>query len=70
MAQRGPNRFLKSEAARLIKAAKAAGAKKIKVEVEPATGKITLLLDQEEAAGTVEHNEWDEAYGADQAKAR
>jgi hypothetical protein len=46
--RRGPNRFLKSETTRAIKAAKAAGASK--VEIEPATGKITVLLGPQAAA--------------------
>jgi hypothetical protein len=68
--QRGPNRFLKSETTRAIKAAKAAGASRVELEI-PGGGKMTFFLDnQNKAAGTAEHNEWDEAYGADQAKAR
>jgi hypothetical protein len=68
--ERGPNRFLKSETTRAIKAAKAAGASRVELEI-PGGGKMTFFLDnQKKAAGTAEHNEWDEAYGADQAKAR
>jgi hypothetical protein len=63
--ERGPNRFLRSEATRAIKAAKLAGARI--VEIDPATGKIRVFLgDQEKAAKPAEGNEWDtESYGKD-----
>jgi hypothetical protein len=64
--QRARGRF---SAVRAIKAAKAAGASKVEIDLQ--SGKIAVYLgqgqDEAKASGS---NEWDEAYGADQAKAR
>ena len=66
---RSPCRFLKSEVARAIKAARDAGGQS--VEIDPATGKIRVFLgNQDEAAKTAERNEWDEEYGENKTQAR
>jgi hypothetical protein len=53
---RGPNRIRESEIRRAIKAAKKAGGGS--VELDPATGRIIVHLNQDTAAPTTE-NEWD-----------
>ena len=40
---RGPNRFLESEVARAVKAARKAGGQSV-VEIDPVTGKIRVFL--------------------------
>ena len=67
---RRPCRFLKSEVARAIKAAKEAGGQS--VEIDPVMGKIRVFLgDQGEAAKPAEGNEWDEQlYGKAQTQIR
>ena len=67
---RGPNRFLESEVARAVKAARKAGGQSV-VEIDPVTGKIRVFLgNQDEAAKAAEHNEWDDEYGEDQTEVR
>jgi hypothetical protein len=58
---RGPNRFNQREVTRAVRAAHESGAPVDRVEVDPATGKISVILAKpggEAAADTV--NEWDE----------
>jgi hypothetical protein len=52
---RGPNRIRESEIRRAIKAAKKAGGGS--VELDPATGRIIVHLNQDAAQPT--ENEWD-----------
>jgi hypothetical protein len=68
--ERGPNWFLKREVARAIRAAKEAGGQS--VEIDPATGRIRVILgDQNGAAANAEHNEWDkELYGTGKTEVR
>jgi hypothetical protein len=42
--RRGVNRFLESELARALRAAKRAGAPVDRIEVDPTTGKIAVIL--------------------------
>jgi hypothetical protein len=42
-AERGPNRFRRTEVTRLAKAAIAAGIEPGRIEVDPVSGKITLI---------------------------
>ena len=55
---RGNNRVRKTEVDRVIRSAKQAGASGI--VVDPTTGKITVLLDRNEAAKAAEGNELDQ----------
>jgi hypothetical protein len=64
--ERGPNRFLKSEARRAIQAANQAGARS--VEIDPATGKIRVFLGDEPVPDDKSVNPWDDVY--DQKKKR
>jgi hypothetical protein len=67
---RGPSRFTKGQQ-NAIKAAKEVGASKVEFEL-PGGGKMTVFLgdNQDEAAKTAEHNEWDDTYGKGQTEIR
>jgi hypothetical protein len=51
---RTENRFRERELARAVKAAKAAGGER--VEVDPASGKITVFIDKDDAATETKAN--------------
>ncbi len=59
MSIRGPSRFRKREIERAAKAAKAAGADRI--EVDPSTGKIVVILNKS-VDPAPDANPWDEVY--------
>jgi hypothetical protein len=54
---RGPNRFRKGEVQRAIKAAEAAGLPVERVDVDPKTGVISVIVGKHEAGEAT--NEWD-----------
>jgi hypothetical protein len=62
MSHRTTNRFNQREVARALKAARLAGERPERVEIDPATGRITVIIaktgDAQAAAPTT--NEWDE----------
>jgi len=58
--RRGPNRFRKSEARRLVQATIDAGLSVARVECNPATGKIAVIPGQPNEKTTASNNEWDE----------
>ena len=56
---RGPNRFRKAELVRAAKAAEAAGLAVQRVEMDPATGKISVVVGKPALAEADEAaNEW------------
>jgi hypothetical protein len=61
MSHRSVNRFNQREVARALRAARLAGERPVRVEIDPATGRITVIIanpgDAPPAAAT---NEWDE----------
>lgn len=58
---RKPSSFRQTDVARAIKAAKAGGLDIAKVEIDAATGKITLIVKGSEAAETKAVNPFDTA---------
>jgi hypothetical protein len=56
---RGPCRFRKGEVVRAAKAAEAAGLSVERVEIDPATGKISVIVKTAEAEVSQLANEWD-----------
>jgi hypothetical protein len=64
MSPRSTNRFNSREVARALKAARLAGERPERVEIDPATGRITVIIahpddgEREKAAGT---KAWDDA---------
>jgi hypothetical protein len=59
---RSVNRFNSREVARALKAARLAGERPERVEIDPATGRITVIIAEPSAAATAAAttNEWDE----------
>jgi hypothetical protein len=68
MPQRGSNRFNQREITRAIKGVEEAGRTPERIEVDPKTGKITIVVRGEAASkannNNPEHNEWDEEWPA------
>lgn len=62
---RGAARFKQSELARAIRAAKDAGGER--VEVDPETGKIAVIVGKSEDSPA--SNPWDEVHAADEKRA-
>ena len=62
MSHRSTNRFNSREVARALKAARLAGERPERVEIDPATGRITVIIAQAGDASTAAAttNEWDE----------
>jgi len=62
MSPRSTNRFNSREVARALKAARLAGERPERVEIDPATGRITVIIAQAGDASTAAAttNEWDE----------
>jgi len=56
--RRGPSRFRKTEATRLVRAALDAGLSVARVECDPASGRITVVPGKADEANVT--NEWDE----------
>ena len=57
-ARRGSNRFKQREVARMLRAVTDAGAAAEKVEVDPATGKISVTLRNKDSAPADGENPW------------
>ena len=55
---RTPNRFRERELARAVRAARAAGGER--VEIDPATGKISVVIGKSGEADAANKNPWDE----------
>ena len=63
MSHRSTNRFNQREVARALRAARLAGERPERVEIDPATGKITVIIAQPAATAATTAattNEWDE----------
>ena len=62
MSPRSQNQFNSREVARALKAARLAGERPERVEIDPATGRITVIIAQPSEAATTASttNEWDE----------
>jgi hypothetical protein len=62
LSHRSVNRFNSREVARALKAARLAGERPDRVEIDPATGRITVIIAQPSDAATAAAttNEWDE----------
>ena len=62
LSHRSVNRFNSREVARALKAARLAGERPDRVEIDPATGRITVIIAQAGDASTAAAttNEWDE----------
>jgi len=59
MSPRSSNRFNAREVARAVRAARDAGERPDRVEIDPATGRIVVILAKPGEAETKNHNEWD-----------
>ena len=64
---RGPGRFRQTETARVVRAALSAGLPVARVEVDPASGKITVIAGAPEVNKASELDTWMEAH-ADSAQ--
>src|SRR6476469_5511840 len=62
LSHRSVNRFNSREVARALRAARLAGERPERVEIDPATGRITVIIAQPSAAATSnsDANPWDE----------
>ena len=69
MSRRSANRFNQREVARALRAARLAGEHPERVEIDPATGRIVVILAKP-GETTMTMNEWDEEYGEPSAKTR
>ena len=58
---KGPSNFRQQDVAKAIKAAKGAGLDIVRVEIDPKTAKITLVVKQGEATETTTVNPFDTA---------
>ena len=65
--QRAPSNFRQTDVARAIKAAKGSGLDIAKVEVDPRTAKITLVM-KDDTSTEIEVNPFDEAPVIDPAR--
>ena len=59
MSHRSTNRFSQREVARALKAARLAGERPDRVEIDPKSGKISVILAKSGEA-TAQANEWDD----------
>jgi hypothetical protein len=57
---RSPGRFKEREVARALRATRLAGETPTSVEVDPTTGKISVMLAKPGAEAAADTNEWDE----------
>jgi hypothetical protein len=57
--QRGPSKFKKSDAMRAVRATLATGLSVARVEVDPHTGKISVIVGEPDRASTTD-NPWEE----------
>jgi hypothetical protein len=64
MSHRSTNRFNSREVARALKAARLAGERPERVEIDPATGRTTVIIAQSSDAAS-NTNQWDEVFGND-----
>jgi hypothetical protein len=62
MSPRSQNRFSQREVARALKAARLAGERPERVEIDPATGRITVIIAQpgDAPSAVATTNEWDD----------
>jgi hypothetical protein len=61
MSHRSVNRFNQREVARALKAARLAGERPDRVEIDPTTGRITVIIAKTDApTAAAPTNEWDE----------
>jgi hypothetical protein len=60
MPRRSVNRFHEREVARALRAARAAGENVDRVEIDPRTGKIAVVIAQPAGAAASGKNPWDE----------
>jgi hypothetical protein len=60
MSPRSTNRFNSREVARALKAARLAGERPERVEIDPATGKITVIIASPGDMPAAATNEWDD----------
>jgi hypothetical protein len=59
---RGPSRFRQSDITRALKAARAAGFKNVRVEIEQ-NGTLVVIADDRVQTTARDRNEWDEVLG-------
>ena len=70
MSPRSTNRFNSREVARALRAARLAGERPERVEIDPATGRITVIIAQPSDAPTPAACAWDEATEKELKKAK
>jgi hypothetical protein len=58
--RRGVNRFNQREVSRALRAVRKSGTPVDRIEIDPTTGKIAVILAKPGGAGTTDSNEWDE----------
>jgi hypothetical protein len=63
MSKRTANRFHQREVSRALRAVRDSGTPVDRVEIDPATGRIVVILARPGEAATNERNEWDEDRG-------
>jgi hypothetical protein len=63
MSHRSVNRFNQREVSRAIRAARLAGERPERVEIDPATGRITVIIAQPSEAATSNHSSMARASG-------
>jgi hypothetical protein len=70
MSHRSVNRFNQREVARALRAARLAGERPERVEIDPATGRITVIIAKTGDAPTPAACAWDEATEKELKKAK
>jgi len=65
MSPRSSNRFNAREVARAVRAARLAGERPNRVEIDPATGRIVVILAKSGEPNDREANPWDEVLSKD-----
>ena len=70
MSHRSQNRFNSREVARALKAARLAGERPERVEIDPTTGRITVIIGKAGEIPTPAASAWDEATEQLKAKAK
>jgi hypothetical protein len=61
MSRRSANRFNEREVSRAVRAVRRTGENVDRVEIDPTTGKITVILAKPCGEAAADKNEWDEA---------
>src|SRR5262249_28529723 len=64
--RRGVNRFHEREVARALRATRAAGENIDRIEIDPTTGKIAVVVLKPGSEAAADKNEWDEDQGPSQ----